>query len=81
MKDYHYLTVEQLKNEFPDAFVLLLNPDFDKDFELVGGYFVATDKREKNLFAKVKDIDAEYKAIKTFYTGKVVIPDNVIICL
>ncbi len=78
---YPYKTVTELQNEFHDCWVLLLNADYNSDFEIVGGSFVAKGKKHEKVWEKSKSITGNGLRFSAIYTGKIEVPDNVILCL
>ncbi|MBI4646273.1 MAG: hypothetical protein HY738_06670 [Bacteroidia bacterium] len=79
---YHYLTIQEMIKKYPDYWILLLNPDFDNNYELNGGFFIAKSKNKNKLFDKIQKLCIKgSKKWRIFYSGQIKIPDNVIICL
>ncbi len=78
---YPYKTDTELKNEFPDYWVLLINANYNRDQELVGGNFVAKGKDHTKVWQKSKMIDVQGVTFSNYFTGTIKVPDNVIICL
>jgi len=44
-----YKTATELKKEYPDYWVLLINAKYSNDNELIGGYFVAKGKNHSKV--------------------------------
>ena len=62
-----YILWETIQNQYPDSFVLLENPVYDKMKRLTKAIFVYKNKNRKKVFEKDMTLQLPYATIK--YTG------------
>jgi len=78
----NHKSVDQLTKEYPDSWVLLLQPRLtDGGATIEGGLFVYQSKQRTDVLNKVKSLDLHNQTWTTLYTGKIEMPENVVICL
>ncbi len=81
VETYPYKTATELKNEFPDCWILLINAKYDNDQELIGGYFVTKGKNHNKVWEKAKNIGLTGVTFSNYFAGTIKVPENVILCL
>ncbi len=75
---YPYMTFEELKREYPNSWILLLNPD-DVPLERSGN-FVYKSKSKASALKKAKTLP-QGSTFGLAYTGEIKLAKNVVICL
>jgi hypothetical protein len=58
---------EVIKQRYPDSFVLLENPEFEREQILKGGIFLYKHKNRKKVYQKESELRPYYSTI--LYTG------------
>jgi len=81
IEKYQYKTVNELKDEIPDYWILLLNPKYDKNFNLIGGNVVAKAKSKNAAWNKSDTIQGKNLKLTVYFSGKIQEPKNVVFCL
>ena len=59
---------EQIKNQFPDEWLLVGNPLYDKSI-LIGGYILYHSKDKKEVCYIGRDKTSNYSRVTLIYTG------------
>jgi hypothetical protein len=62
------LTMEQIKHEYPDQWVLIAYTKLDENLEVVRGEVIATSPTREDIYRRLKDAEEEKIAIR--YTGE-----------
>lgn len=75
---YPYMTFAEMKKQFPNAWILLLNPD-DVPIERSGN-FVYKSKSKASALKKARTLP-QGSTFGLAYTGEIKIDKNVVICL
>lgn len=72
--DRKYLTWDEIKKEYPDMWVSLIEPEYSKELEFLGGFVITSDKDKNTALAKTKKIEdagLEFKTSAFYYTGQI----------
>ena len=78
---YPYLTWRQLKQRYPDQWVLLINADtLPTGYAVKGGQFVANNASQDEIFKQAAQLPKGSK-MDVVFTGNRELPENVVLCL
>jgi len=78
---YPYMTFEELREKYPDRWVLLVNPKRIKNsFDPIGGNFVYKHKNRLKIIDKLLDFKLN-GTTEIIFAGEFKFPENMVICL
>ena len=77
---FRYKTATELKKEYPDYWVLLINAKYSNDNELIGGYFVAKGKNHNKVWEKSKKVDCKGVTFSNYFLGTIKVPEYFVLC-
>lgn len=78
MQQLTVLSLEEIKAQFPDEWVLIGDPEMEEQEEtgsvaerLLGGVILLHSKDRREIAYKAKTVRKEYKSVALIYTGEV----------
>ncbi len=80
---FPFMNIEQLKEKFPDSWVLLFNTQNQAigQLALEGGFFAYKNKNRLKVYEKVQTLIPKGSTFTVTYTGEQVFQENMVLCL
>ena len=77
------MSIEQVKKEFPERWILLANDASTPIGETTskGGFFVYKNKNRKKVYEKVAELIPKGAIFSVLFTGEERLADNAVLCL
>lgn len=80
-QQYPYMTWQQLKLQYPDSWILLLDPKRKSNSQtLLGGQFVASEQSQDDALGQAQLVPPGHR-MSVIFTGTLQLPDNLLLCL
>jgi len=81
-----YMSFQEMKNEFPDSWLLIANPVSElASADIKSGYVLYKNKQKKRVSEKSNEIKfvegIKINLLRIIFTGEIIMPKNYIVCL
>lgn len=82
-QQFSFMNIGQLKEKFPDSWVLLFNTENQSvgQLALEDGFFAYKNKNRSKVYEKVQTLIPKGSTFTITYTGEQILHENTVLCL